>query len=140
MYIILPFTVLNGTHLQFISIYHNEHKPCRYECHTACVNISSTLLKDLIEHNCLDLMVCSSRIDLASRLANQASRLAIKSCLTNLLPITLHDDWTTSYDKQPKEGIDIIYTHFQRTFDSVQHKRILHKLSVYAGIQGKLLN
>ena len=37
MYIILPFTVLNGTHLQFISIYHNEHKPCRYECHAACV-------------------------------------------------------------------------------------------------------
>ena len=39
MYIILPFTVLNGTHLQFISIYHNEHKPCRYECHAACVSV-----------------------------------------------------------------------------------------------------
>ena len=37
MYIILPFTVLNGTHLQFSYIYHNEHKPCRYECHAACV-------------------------------------------------------------------------------------------------------
>ena len=49
------------------------------------------------------------------------------------------NDWTTSYDKQPKEGTDIIYTDFQKAFDSVQNKRLLHKLSVY-GIQGKLLN
>ena len=46
--------------------------------------------------------------------------------------------WRQS-NKQPKEGTDIIYTDFQKAFDSVQHKRLSHKLSVY-GIQGKLLN
>ena len=55
-----------------------------------------------------------------------------KSCLTNLLHCM--NDWTTSYDKQPKESTDTIYTDFQRA-----HKRLLHKISVY-GIQGKLLN
>ena len=49
------------------------------------------------------------------------------------------NDWTTSYDKQPKESTNIIYTDFQKAFDSVQHKRLLHKHSVY-GIHGKLLN
>ena len=68
---------------------------------------------------------------------NQHGFQAGKSCLTNLLHCM--NDWTTSYDKQPKEGTDIIYTDFQKAFDSVQHKRLLHKLSVY-GIQGKLLN
>ena len=68
---------------------------------------------------------------------NQHGFQAGKSCLTNLLHCM--NDWTTSYDKQPKESTDIIYTDFQKALDSVQHKRLLYKLSVY-GIQGKLLN
>ena len=46
---------------------------------------------------------------------NQHGFQAGKSRLTNLLHCMT--DWTTSYDKQPKESTDIIYTDFQNALD-----------------------
>ena len=58
-----------------------------------------------------------------------------RSCASQLL-VTLHE-WLTYLDN--KIPIDAAYLDFRKAFDSVPHKRLLHKLSEY-GIKGNLLN
>ena len=50
-----------------------------------------------------------------------------RSCLTNLLE-TL-DDITNSLDEG--EGLDMIYLDYRKAFDSVGHKRLVHKIKSY---------
>ena len=50
-----------------------------------------------------------------------------RSCLTNLLE-TL-DDSTNSLDEG--EGLDMIYLDYSKAFDSVGHKRLIHKIKSY---------
>lgn len=50
-----------------------------------------------------------------------------RSCLTNLLE-TL-DDITNSLDEG--EGLDMIYLDYRKAFDSVPHKRLIHKVQNY---------
>ena len=47
------------------------------------------------------------------------------------------DDWTEILDNG--YIIDIIYTDFQKAFNSVPHKRLLSKIKSY-GIEGNILN
>ena len=47
------------------------------------------------------------------------------------------DDWTETLDNG--HITDIIYIDFQKTFDSVPHKRLLSKIESY-GIEGNILN
>ena len=58
-----------------------------------------------------------------------------KSCLTNLLESFL--DWIHSVDEG--FGVDIIYLDFKKAFDSVPHRRLLHKIEGY-GVCGNLLS
>ena len=55
------------------------------------------------------------------------------SCVTQLIEVI--DDWTEELDKS--NDIDCIYLDFQKAFDTVPHKRLLHKLQGY-GISGSL--
>ncbi len=55
-----------------------------------------------------------------------------RSCLSNLL--TTMEEWTEILDN--KSSVDCIYLDFMKAFDSVPHKRLLHKLRGY-NITGK---
>ena len=48
------------------------------------------------------------------------------------------DDWTESHDDGHITDI-LIYTDFQKPFDSVPHKHLLSKIKSY-GIEGNILN
>ena len=58
-----------------------------------------------------------------------------RSCVTQLL-VTIND-WMFSLDNHVP--VDAAYLDFSKAFDSVPHKRLLHKLSSY-GIKGNVLN
>ena len=58
-----------------------------------------------------------------------------RSCVTQLL-VTLND-WMFSLDNHVP--VDAAYLDFSKAFDSVPHKRLLHKLSSY-GIKGNVLS
>ena len=55
--------------------------------------------------------------------------------MTQLL-CTIHS-WMKSLDN--KKAVDAIYLDFSKAFDTVPHKRLIHKLKMY-GIQGNVLN
>lgn len=57
-----------------------------------------------------------------------------KSCVTQLIEVM--EKWTEELDEQ--NAIDCIYLDFQKAFDTVSHKRLIHKLKAY-GITGNLL-
>ena len=50
-----------------------------------------------------------------------------KSCTTNLLEIM---DFATKTPSE-KDALDILFIDFEKAFDKVPHKRLLHKLSKY---------
>ena len=56
------------------------------------------------------------------------------SCITQLIEVL--DEWTEKLDSS--HAIDTIYLDFQKTFDTVPHKRLIRKLESY-GITGNLL-
>ena len=58
-----------------------------------------------------------------------------KSCFTNLLET--FEDLYRAVDE--KKGIDIAYLDYRKTFDSVPHQRLLHKLQGY-GITGSMVS
>ena len=58
-----------------------------------------------------------------------------RSCVTQLL-VTLHD-WLRELDNS--NPVDVMYLDFRKAFDSVPHKRLVHKLKGY-GIGNKVLN
>ena len=58
-----------------------------------------------------------------------------RSCVTQLL-VSLHD-WLSELDKNVP--VDVMYLDFRKAFDSVPHKRLVHKLKGY-GVGNKVLN
>ena len=58
-----------------------------------------------------------------------------RSCITQLL-VTLHD-WMCDLDNNTP--VDVMYLDFKKAFDSVPHKRLIHKIKGY-GVHGNVLN
>ena len=56
------------------------------------------------------------------------------SCISQLIECL--NDWTDSLDNSL--STDVIYLDFAKAFDTVPHKRLIHKLRAY-GIRGKIL-
>ena len=57
-----------------------------------------------------------------------------RSCLTNL--VEFFEEVTSAVDNG--EPMDVVYLDFQKAFDKVPHKRLLHKLKIH-GIKGKVV-
>ena len=62
----------------------------------------------------------------------------IKGRSTSIQLLNLLDKWTKHLDNN-REGVDIIYTDFEKAFDKVPHKRLLFKLKKY-GIHNTVIN
>ena len=58
-----------------------------------------------------------------------------RSCNTQLLEVL--DNWSKAFES--RDPVDVLYLDFCKAFDSVPHRRLLHKLSSY-GVCGKLLS
>ena len=61
----------------------------------------------------------------------QHSFIRGRSCVTQLLAVL--DIWTEIMDR--RGNIDCIYLDFSKAFDSVPHRRMLHKLQAYGTTQ-----
>jgi len=57
-----------------------------------------------------------------------------RSCLTNLLEF--FEDVTSAVDRG--EQVDVVYLDFQKAFDKVPHRRLIHKLRMH-GVAGNVL-
>ena len=66
--------------------------------------------------------------------ANQHGFVPKRSCTSQLLMVL--EDWTRAIQRNSYS--DVIYLDFSKSFDTVPHKRLLHKLLSY-GVQGSLL-
>ena len=50
-----------------------------------------------------------------------------KSCTGTLQLLEMMNDWTTLID--PRISIDVLYTDLRKSFDTVHHRRLLHKIT-----------
>ena len=56
-----------------------------------------------------------------------------KSCTLQLLEMM--NDWTTRTD--PRISIDVLYTYLRKAFDTVPHRRLLHKITTEGFLRKK---
>ena len=91
--------------------------------------VPSKVLESLVRDKLLEHMQTSGLLHPA-----QHGFLPRRSCATQLLEVL--EEWSSAAD----DGVpvDVAYFDFRKAFDTVPHKRLLHKLHAY-GIRGKLL-
>jgi hypothetical protein len=100
----------------------DNYRPISLTC-ICCKILERIIKKQIVAHLDTNRLLCEA----------QHGFRAGRSCLTNLL--YCFESWTENLDK--RTPVDIIYFDFKKAFDSVPHKRLLHKISMY-GITGRL--
>ena len=106
----------------------NRHDPASYRP-ISLTAVPSKVLESLVRDKLLEHMQTSGLLHPA-----QHGFLPRRSCATQLLEVL--EEWSSAAD----DGVpvDVAYLDFRKAFDTVPHKRLLHKLHAY-GIRGKLL-
>ncbi len=89
-----------------------------------CKCLEKLVRKSIVEHLSRNKLISDAQFGFR----------AGRSCVLQLLDVM--EDWSTFIEKA--ESWDTVYLDFAKAFDSVPHKRLLHKLSSY-GIKGNLL-
>ena len=84
-------------------------------------------MEKILKNVIVDFLVDNNLITI-----KQHGFLKNKSCITNLLETV---DLATETINQ-KRALDIIYLDFAKAFDTVPHKRLLHKLECYSFDKG----
>jgi methylaspartate ammonia-lyase len=90
--------------------------------------LSSSLFTDA------NTLVSSAKSLIMFSNASGRSFMYMVNSMTQLIEVM--EQWTEDLDK--KNSIDVIYLDFQKAFDTLPHKRLIHKLKGY-GISGNLL-
>ena len=85
-------------------------------------SLFSKLMEKDVVHRMLDYLRTSNLLN-----KHQHGFLAKKSTITNLLESV--NDWTLSVENS--NDLVIVYIDFTRAFDSVSHKKLVHKLEAY---------
>ena len=99
----------------------NNYRPVSLTC-IICKIMEKIIRKAVMEHLQENNIVTSE----------QHGFMSGRSCMTQLLESM--DAWTEALDEHG--SVDIIYTDFQKAFDSVPHSRLMEKISA-CGIKGK---
>ena len=100
----------------------NNYRPVSLTC-VVCKVMEKLVRKVLMDH--------LEENDIVTR--EQHGFVSGRSCITHLLEVM--DSWTEVVDEGG--SVDVIYTDFQKAFDSVPHRRLMRKVSA-CGIGGKL--
>jgi hypothetical protein len=93
-------------------------------------SVPCKVMERIQHHAILRHLIANSLIS-----SDQHGFLPKRSCTTNLLEA--YDLMSAALDKGLP--VDVIYTDFRKAFDTVPHRRLIHKLSAH-GISGKLLD
>ena len=101
----------------------NNYRPVSLTC-AVCKVMEKLVRKALMDH--------LEENDIVTR--EQHGFVSGRSCITQLLEVM--DSWTEVVDEGG--SVNVIYTDFQKAFDSVPHRRLMIKVSA-CGIRGKLL-
>ena len=101
----------------------SNYRPVSLTC-IACKILEGIIKEDIMDHLQEEGLIST----------RQHGFMAGRSCLTNLLDAM--EDWTRAVDQ--KLAVDVVYLDFRKAFDTVPHRRLVHKLRAY-GIRGNLL-
>ena len=101
----------------------NNYRPVSLTC------VLCKVLEKIVRAKILDHLIANDIIS-----PHQHGFVPGRSCITQLLEAL--DEWTKILEENG--SVDIIYTDFQKAFDSVPHKRLAKKLNA-CGIGGSLL-
>ena len=101
----------------------NKQVPENYRP-VSLTSIASKILESFVREHLICHMKTNNLLS-----SKQFGFLSGRSTVLQLL--TALDKWTATLDQSNQNGLDVIYTDFQKAFDKVPHRRLISKLKGY---------